>query len=351
MLDNIFYNGSEPRQDFISDSFSNITYSENDYEVFACVFYFDTTKQSYNFGGLIWNNGDDGITLVDNGFYVARFTKMKNSPYTVFLDSVVVPENCFLLADGQTSNYKIFTIRIASHYPPFMDFEYCLSFNFYDNGFICVSSDVPIDNQTFSLKYLDNSNYKLFTFVRDSLYPNLSNSTTSVDLSEVNEQLDVIINSFSGLHGHIDSLNSSIPSGINGHIDSIQSQISGLSDSINGQFNGLTSQISSVIGDVDSSNLVEIIGEIENKIDNIDSIVSNFNSVSFVSLNGSSGSFKDKEIVTVSGYDDDFTVISSQMLKNDNYLYLIIYLLEDSEGKRMIAPATAVTLKQANGVN
>lgn len=63
---------------------------------------------------------------------------------------------------------------------------------------------------------------------------------------------------------------------------------------------------------------------------------------SFISLNGTSGTFKDGTKVSVKGYSLPYTVVSSQHFLNVENQYMVMYLL-NREGKNFLVPSAYVS--------
>ncbi|MEN4046210.1 hypothetical protein [Sulfurimonas sp. NWX367] len=143
---------------------------------------------------------------------------------------------------------------------------------------------------------------------------------------------DLVTTRANGVLSTIQTSESNILNNVGSRFDSVDISLSGLSTSFSDFQNSLVSLSDSVSG-VQSS-----VDAIPGSISTVD-----FNSFSFSSLNGASGSFKDGQAVTIDGVDGIYTVESSQMLKNDANVYLIIYKVV-RDGMSGVFPSNMVHL-------
>ncbi len=112
--------------------------------------------------------------------------------------------------------------------------------------------------------------------------------------------------------------------------------INGLETVINQTYN--VSSNRNLLADIDDRtiNIKRTLDELSSKFDNIQIPSETISAFKFSSLNGSSGSFKDDEKVFITGYDDEYKVISSQFFLNDKKEYMIMYLLENDDKKFLV---------------
>lgn len=148
---------------------------------------------------------------------------------------------------------------------------------------------------------------------------------------------DVITTSENNIHSHLEGLQSSFT----GSFEGIESNLGGLSSSLTAQSQGIISTIDGVHQHLTQQD--DSIVTLSSSVSSIDLSSINLSAFSFLSLNGSNGSIPDNQNVTVTKHDGIFKVVSSQMLKNDDVQYLIIYLLEKN-GSKFIVPSNMVTI-------
>ncbi len=157
--------------------------------------------------------------------------------------------------------------------------------------------------------------------------------------SSILNQLNSIIDKLSDFDNVLSDINSST--------DDVNSSISSLNSLVNTKATDLSSLISS-----QSQSIVNLINsksdEISNSISQISQNLSvDLSNISFVSLNGSLGSYKDGSRVSVQGLAGIYIVKSSFMLKNDQNNYIICYQLESEDhSSSLIVPNIFVSLAQ-----
>lgn len=306
---------------------------DNDYGFEYYIKYFDGTEILNVDGSVLFTNGDNGITLPESGIYLLECFWDSGSDMTVFSISSSIFDDSAVVDSGYNAKRFFINKPIGVSGVSFIGY-----FNVFDNGMVyrenlTISNWGVIDNSvsTIYCEILKGEQFSVLRHIQQICYPSLlnefppSSSSSTSDLSslstEIEQKGDEIIS-------NITSLNNSLSGLINGLDGSLSGTLSGFSSSIDGSMNGIHSHLDSIDTKLDDFNF------------DID-----LNSIEFISLNGTSGSIPDNTVVNVSGYTNDFTVISSQMLKNDTTLYLVIYILEDENGKRFLIPSTAVTIK------
>ena len=162
----------------------------------------------------------------------------------------------------------------------------------------------------------------------------------------------------------VDYFSSNVVNQLNGIIDKLQFMSSTVDNMMSGfdiigqNFTDLTSFVNSKFSNVESvisSQSQSIVSFVNSKssdiLDQINQISQNLSvdlsNISFVSLNGSLGSYKDGSRVSVQGLAGVYVVKSSFMLKNDQNNYIICYQLESEDhSSSLIVPNIFVSLAQ-----
>jgi len=252
---------------------------------------------------------------------------------------------------------------------------YITSFNF---GISRIQFSIPDDSNQYAIQ-IDSTNGVNFNCVDSSgspvNFPYNLNVSTELFLSYFSKVVDEIDfgAKFTSVLDGIDNLNNSLNESLDSRFSSVFENISSLSDDFSNNFEDLYSNnsnnLTSCFGRIDSLNeyLDSKFSSVSGLFDTFDTYLdSHFSSISgrfdslatdistnikiptpdvyaFASLNGASGSYKDGQSVTVDGLDGIFTVESSQMLRNDANVYLIIYKVS-RDGNYGLFPSTMVHL-------
>jgi hypothetical protein len=179
--------------------------------------------------------------------------------------------------------------------------------------------------------------------------PLFATSTSSSDGGTCNEQniIDTIcdyisfnlINTLNNVEYKVGSLQSTVST----ESGTIQSALSTAISNLN-----LSVDLGTMPNDITATKAI-IEANLDRKISSINLDGLDIDSLTFISLNGASGSFPDGTNVVVSGHSGTFKVSSSQMFKNDDNQYMIIYKLE-KDGKYSLFPNSMVSIPEGTEV-
>lgn len=123
------------------------------------------------------------------------------------------------------------------------------------------------------------------------------------------------------------------------HIDSAKSDLTMHISSLASSFD-----LGTMPNDITATKAI-IEANLDRKISSINLDGLDIDSLTFISLNGASGSFPDGTNVVVSGHKGTFKVSASQMFKNDDDQYMVIYKLE-KDGKYSLFPNSMVSIPE-----
>jgi hypothetical protein len=193
-----------------------------------------------------------------------------------------------------------------------------------------------------SLVQIDSSSPDFKASLNNPLFVS---STSSSDGGTCNEQniIDTIcdyisfnlINTLNNVEYKVGSLQSTVST----ESGTIQSALSTAISNLN-----LSVDLGTMPNDITATKAI-IEANLDRKISSINLDGLDIDSLTFISLNGASGSFPDGTNVVVSGHIGTFVVVASQMLKNDEHQYMVVYKVQ-KDGKNFLVPSSMISLPE-----
>ena len=257
---------------------------------------------------------------------VIDYVEFGNDPrYSNF--STLLDKSVLVYSDDGTTKALLLNVPFGSVSDSFVladdDNTYFFDIN------LSIGTMLDSDNMSIPYPVFITSEY-LLTFAKYDLSGHLIKPN---DLSKYFNDLE------SSFVSEFSTVQTSLSSDITALADDLNIAKSDLLSYLDGQFSSLNFDDSNIISTLDDKFLAfnSLLAE------KILSLSSSFDNISFSSLNGVGGSYKDGTEVVVSGVTGIFKVVASQFLKNDENQYIIVYKLE-KDGSYSLFPSVMVSV-------